>query len=150
MRSLKGSLTTLEVATWRATHEVEGVLWCGLGWWCINDRRSATGYAFSLGDGVVSWSVARGSPRWPRLQQRRNTWRPAIAQEKPYGWDNSWMMWGASMMRAPWLIMCDIQGAIALAKDPMYHARTKHIEVQHYFVHEKVARGAIILQIHKM
>jgi hypothetical protein len=46
--------------------------------------------------------------------------------------------------------MCDIQGAIALAKDPMYHARTKHIEVQHHFVHEKVARGAIILQIHKM
>ena len=42
--------------------------------------------------------------------------------------------------------MCDNQGAIALAKNPVYHARTKHIEVQHYFVREKVARGAIILE----
>ena len=41
--------------------------------------------------------------------------------------------------------MCDNQGAMELAKNPVYHARTKHIEVQHHFVQEKVARGAIIL-----
>jgi hypothetical protein len=44
------------------------------------------------------------------------------------------------------LIMCDNQGAIALAKNPVYHARTKQIEVQHHYVWEKVARGAIILE----
>jgi hypothetical protein len=44
------------------------------------------------------------------------------------------------------LIMCDNQGAIALAKNLVYHARMKHIEVQHHFVREKVARGAIILE----
>jgi hypothetical protein len=44
------------------------------------------------------------------------------------------------------LIMCDNQCAIALAKNPVYHARTKHIEVQHHFVQEKVARWAIILE----
>lgn len=38
------------------------------------------------------------------------------------------------------------QGAIALARNPVYHARTKHIEVQHHFVREKVARGTIILE----
>jgi hypothetical protein len=32
------------------------------------------------------------------------------------------------------LIKCDNQGAIALAKNPVYHARTKLIEVQHHFV----------------
>jgi hypothetical protein len=44
------------------------------------------------------------------------------------------------------LIMCDNQGAIALAKNLVYHARMNHIEVQHHFVREKVARGAIILE----
>jgi hypothetical protein len=36
------------------------------------------------------------------------------------------------------VIMCDNQGAIALAKNPVCDARTKHIEVQHHFVREKV------------
>jgi hypothetical protein len=34
----------------------------------------------------------------------------------------------------------------AIAKNIVYHARTKHIEVQHDFVLEKVAYGAIILE----
>ena len=44
------------------------------------------------------------------------------------------------------LVMCDNQGAIALAKNPVHHARTKHIDVQHHFVREKVERGLIRLE----
>ena len=44
------------------------------------------------------------------------------------------------------LIMCDNQGAIALAKNPVHHSRTKHIDVQHHFVREKVDRGVIRLE----
>jgi hypothetical protein len=36
------------------------------------------------------------------------------------------------------VIYCDNQGAIALAKNPQFHARTKHIDIQHNFVQEKV------------
>jgi len=36
------------------------------------------------------------------------------------------------------LVICDKQGAIALAKNYMHHARTKHIGVQHHFVKEKI------------
>jgi hypothetical protein len=32
------------------------------------------------------------------------------------------------------VIRCDNQGAISLTKNPMQHARTKHIDVQHHFV----------------
>jgi hypothetical protein len=35
-------------------------------------------------------------------------------------------------------IWCDNLGAIALASNPIYHARTKHIEVDYHFIREKI------------
>jgi hypothetical protein len=40
----------------------------------------------------------------------------------------------------------DNQGAIALAKNPEYHARTKHIDIQYHFVRECVENGRITLE----
>ena len=34
--------------------------------------------------------------------------------------------------------MTDSQGGQALAKNAVYHSRTKHIDIQHHFVREKV------------
>jgi hypothetical protein len=38
------------------------------------------------------------------------------------------------MKKKAMVIRCDNQGAISLSKNPMQHARTKHIDVQHHFV----------------
>jgi kynurenine formamidase len=43
-------------------------------------------------------------------------------------------------------IMCDNQGCIALAKNPKHHSRTKHIDVQHHFICEKLESGEINLE----
>ena len=40
----------------------------------------------------------------------------------------------------------DNQGAIALANNPEYHARTKHIDIQYHFVRECVENGDIKLE----
>jgi len=40
----------------------------------------------------------------------------------------------------------DNQGAIALAHNPEYHARTKHIDIQYHFVRECVEMGTIELE----
>lgn len=40
----------------------------------------------------------------------------------------------------------DNQGSIALAHNPVFHARTKHIDIQHHYIHDKVAAGRIDLQ----
>ena len=42
--------------------------------------------------------------------------------------------------------MCDSQGAIALAKNPTHHSRTKHIDVQHHFIREQVEVEVIELK----
>lgn len=40
----------------------------------------------------------------------------------------------------------DNQRSIALAHNPVYHARTKHIDIQHHYICDKVAAGRINLQ----
>lgn len=44
------------------------------------------------------------------------------------------------------IIYGDNLGAIALAKNPQFHQRTKHIDIQHHFVREKVAEGKVELR----
>jgi hypothetical protein len=36
------------------------------------------------------------------------------------------------------LLLCDNQRNIQLVKNTNYHARTKHIEIQHHFIKEKM------------
>ena len=40
-------------------------------------------------------------------------------------------------------VLCDNQGAIALAKNPTHHSRTKHIDVQHHFIRKRVEAEVI-------
>ena len=41
------------------------------------------------------------------------------------------------------VIYCDNISSIQLAKNPVYHARTKHIEVHYHFIRERVLAGDI-------
>ena len=43
----------------------------------------------------------------------------------------------------PTLIWQDNQGAIALAKNPIFHARSKHIDIKYHFTREKIKEGII-------
>jgi hypothetical protein len=43
----------------------------------------------------------------------------------------------------PPFIRCDNLGAMAIASNPIYHVQTKHIEVDHHFICEKVLNNDI-------
>ena len=43
-------------------------------------------------------------------------------------------------------IKCDNRSAIAWTKNPVFHARTKHIEVKHHFIIDHVQKGDINLE----
>ena len=43
----------------------------------------------------------------------------------------------------PISLLCDNQFAIRLAKNPVFHARTKHVEVHYHFIREKVLKEEI-------
>ena len=39
----------------------------------------------------------------------------------------------------------DNQGAIALAKNPVYHQRSKHIDIRYHFIRSEVQEGVVNL-----
>jgi hypothetical protein len=48
--------------------------------------------------------------------------------------------------REPTPLLCDNQGVIELAKNPVFHKRTKHVEVHCHFIKQLVEDGSIKLQ----
>ena len=49
-------------------------------------------------------------------------------------------------LAAPTTVMEDNQSCIAMAKNPQYHGRAKHIDIKHHFVRELVADETIKLE----
>ena len=46
----------------------------------------------------------------------------------------------------PTLIYEDNQGAISMAKNPVFHKRTKHVQIRYHFMREAVEQGTITLE----
>jgi hypothetical protein len=41
---------------------------------------------------------------------------------------------------------CDNKSAIAMAKNPVYHSRTKHVAIKHHFIREAIEEGEVELK----
>ena len=52
---------------------------------------------------------------------------------------------GESQMEATPL-MCDNKSAIDMAKNPVYHSRTKHIAIKHHFIRDAIEDEEIEIQ----
>jgi hypothetical protein len=48
----------------------------------------------------------------------------------------------------PTVINTDNTGATALAKDPIQHKRSRHIDFQYHYTREKVVNCSVIFQLH--
>jgi hypothetical protein len=60
----------------------------------------------------------------------------------------SWLRMLLKELQVPLLsppkIWCDNLGAIALASNPIYHGRTKHVEINYHFIREKILHKDIV------
>ena len=109
-----------------------------------NSWRSVSGYAFILCGATISWSAKKQptialSSTEAEYMAMTHARKEAIFLEHLFG-----------EVRIPFSIpmtlLIDNQSAIALAENPIFHARTKHIDARHHWVHEKVEDGIIELE----
>jgi len=106
-----------------------------------NTRRSTSGFVFNVGSGPISWQakrqpvVALSSCEAEYIGQSQAT-KEAI-------WLRELFKELEQPQASATVIYCDNQGAMALARNPEHHNRSKHIDVAHHFQREKVADGTI-------
>jgi len=98
---------------------------------------------FSFESGVVSWS----SKKQPTvaLSSTEAEYRGAAIVACEIVWLLKLLSDLGQSMDAPIVIYCDNISSILLANNPIYHARTKHIEVHYHFIKEKVLAKEIDL-----
>jgi len=109
-----------------------------------DDRRSTTGFGIFLGSNLISWA-AKKQPTVSRSSTEAEYRSMALAITELF-----WICMLLRELRVPLLtpsrVWCDNSGALALASNPVYHARTKHIEVDFHFIREKVANRDVQLR----
>ena len=44
------------------------------------------------------------------------------------------------------MILCDNQSCIKIKENPVFHDKSKHIEIRYHYIRDMVQRGAIMLQ----
>ncbi|GJP83973.1 hypothetical protein CLOP_g14071 [Closterium sp. NIES-67] len=106
------------------------------------DRRSSQGYGFSLGSGLISWRSTRSSSIALSSCEAELYAATMAAQEA------RWLSFLLEELGAPQrcpTIWCDNASTIHLTKDAVFHGRSKHIELRHYFIRELVQGGHLRL-----
>src|SRR5665213_2460535 len=102
----------------------------------VSTRRSTTGYIFFLSGGAISWSSKRQAT--VALSSTEAEYMALTQATKEAIWLRSLLAELNYTQERPTTLFEDNQSAIALARNPVHHARSKHIDIQHHFVREKI------------
>ena len=109
----------------------------------VTDKRSTSGFMFSLGSAAITWS----SKKQPTvaLWSTEVEYRGVAITTCEVAWLRKLLMDMGMHVDRGVVIYCDNLSSIQLARNPVFHVRTKHIEVHYHFVREQVLAGDIDL-----
>jgi hypothetical protein len=109
---------------------------------CRVDRKSTSGTCQFLGSSLVSWSSRKQSSVAQSTTEAEYVAAASCCSQ---------LLWitytlsdfGEECSHVP--LMCDSTSTISVAKNPVLHSRTKHIEVRYHFLRDNVEKGNIDL-----
>ena len=120
---------------------------CDADWGTSLDRKSMSGYCFFLNkDGsAISWKTKKQAT--VALSSCESEYMAlCLATQEAVYLSSLVNDMSLSQKTEPVVINVDNQGAIALAKNPVHHNRSKHIDIKYHFIRENVANNKIELQ----
>eukprot|EP00253_Pinus_taeda_P027695 PITA_27695 len=137
---------TINYGTWYTSSNNFGLVgytdsdWAG----SFDDRKSISGYVFSVGLGAVLWCSKK---------------QPTISL---YSIEAEYIGAATATCEAIWLkkvlidlkqepeyattIYCDNMSTIAITKNPVFRNPTKHIDIKYHFIRDYVAKGEILIK----
>ena len=108
------------------------------------DRRSLIGMMLFFGNPPISWSAKKqGTVSCSSTEAK---YRALASTTAELYWIRMLLRDFGLFLPHPSLLWCDNVNALAIATNPVFHGRTKHIEVDYHFVREKVLRRDVMLK----
>ncbi|XP_015167399.1 uncharacterized protein [Solanum tuberosum] len=108
---------------------------------CVETKRSVTGYLVKFGDVLVSWKSKK---------QETVSKSSTEAEFRSMATCSTEITWLLSLYKELGVcinlhvhMMCDSKAAIQIAANPIFHERTKHIDIDCHFVMERICQGKL-------
>eukprot|EP00253_Pinus_taeda_P022312 PITA_22312 len=110
----------------------------------IDDRKSASGYVFSLGSGAVTWTSK--TQQAVSLSSTEAEYQGVVKASCEAVWLRRMLADMHASQTCPTSLFCDNQGVLKLAKNPVFHERTKHVETHCHYIRQLVEDGSVQLR----
>ncbi|XP_020694719.1 uncharacterized protein LOC110108431 [Dendrobium catenatum] len=102
------------------------------------DRKSITGFCTFLGNNILSWSVKKQTT--VEKSSTEAEYRALAAALSDVIWLRRLLLDFQIPLDKPTTIFCDNASALSLAQNPVFHAQTKHIEIDHHFLSDHIQK----------
>ena len=106
-----------------------------------NDWKSISGNAFLLGGAAIGWLSKKQAVTTKSTCDAEYVSAATCARH--VNWLRNLFLYLGFPLTIPTPIYCDNQAAISLTKNFQFHSKSKHIDIHHHYIRDKVSDGSL-------